>query len=255
MTYQNVFKRKEVKYLLSHDQYQGLLEKFNGHMELDQYGKHIISNIYYDTETWYLARLSLSKPKYKEKIRMRSYGIPTKRDEVFLEMKKKFKGIVYKRRATMPLRQAEQFLEHRLTVQYPCQIIQEFNYLLECYPDLRPAMYISYERMAYFCPDDSNVRITFDDNILYRTEELNLSYGRYGKEILPEGKILMEVKIGGGMPLWLVDAFTELRIFPAKYSKFSTGYKDFLSRQVEPEQVRVSDHNESLKRIEMECIA
>lgn len=116
MTYQNVFKRKEVKYLLSHDQYQGLLEKFNGHMELDQYGKHIISNIYYDTETWYLARLSLSKPKYKEKIRMRSYGIPTKRDEVFLEMKKKFKGIVYKRRATMPLRQAEQFLEHRLTV-------------------------------------------------------------------------------------------------------------------------------------------
>lgn len=253
MAYQHVFKRKEVKYLINAEQWQGLLGRFTGHMERDAYGKHLISNIYYDTQQWYLARLSLSKPKYKEKIRMRSYGVPTENDKVFLEMKKKYDGIVYKRRTTMPLKQAERFLEHKLRIEQPSQILSEFAYLLTLYPDLRPAMYISYERMAYFCPEDANVRITFDQNILYRTENLALSDGSYGKAILPTGSILMEVKIGGGMPLWLADAFTELKIYPAKYSKFSTGYQDYLSQKTQ--QNHLTDVSEQLKREEMECIA
>lgn len=236
MAYQTVFKRKETKYLLTDDQWQGILDRMQGYMELDEYGKHLVSNIYYDTETWYLARLSMSKPQYKEKIRMRSYGIPSTQDEVFLEMKKKYQGIVYKRRTTMPLKLAEQFLQHHLTIQGPCQIMSELTYLLDCYPDLRPAMYISYERMAYFCEKNPNVRITFDQNIIYRTYDLDLAKGSYGKEILPEGKILMEVKIGGGMPLWLSHAFTELNIYPAKYSKFSTGYQAHLKEMKEEQQ-------------------
>lgn len=231
--YQKIFERKEVKYLLSYKQWESLLKQMEPFMKLDEYGKHLISNIYYDTNTWYLARHSMSKPTHKEKVRVRSYGVPQMNEAVFLELKKKYKGIVYKRRTSMPLNRTERFLSHEKIslLTESNQILKEFQYVMACYPDLKPAMYISYERLAYLGKEDPNVRMTFDQNILYRTYDLSLAQGSYGKEILPEEKLLMEIKINGGMPLWLVNALTDLAIYPAKFSKFSTGYEDYLQTQ------------------------
>lgn len=238
--YQSIFQRMEMKYLLTYGQWDQLLEKMEPHMQLDGYGKHLIANIYYDTDSWYLARHSLAKPAYKEKVRLRSYGTPQAGDTVFLELKKKYDGIVYKRRTSMPLKQAERFLNHQRIslVTQKDQILHEFDYVLSFYPDLKPAMYLSYERLAYFGKQDPDVRITFDQNILYRTEDLSLMSGSYGKAILPQGKILMEVKIAGGMPLWLSAAMTELAIYPAKFSKYTNGYLDQLQPAMPEEKAK-----------------
>ena len=60
-----------------------------------------------------LIRASLEKPAYKEKLRLRSYGVTEPGGEVFLELKKKYKGIVYKRRITLPEDAAGEFIAGR----------------------------------------------------------------------------------------------------------------------------------------------
>ncbi|WP_035051179.1 polyphosphate polymerase domain-containing protein [Carnobacterium pleistocenium] len=231
--YQSVFERKETKYLITYDQWGQLMKELRPHMELDKYGKYLITNIYYDTQDWYLIRHSMSKPVYKEKVRLRSYGVPTEKDPVYIEIKKKFDGTVYKRRAKMRLNQAETFLAHqeKLAVVSDNQKIHEFESVLSFYPDLKPAMYLSYKRLAYFDKVDDSIRITFDQEILYRTEDLFLSSGSYGQPILPENHLLMEIKICGAMPVWLARILSRNKIFPAKFSKYANGYQNHLKTQ------------------------
>ena len=233
--YQSVFERKETKYLITYDQWNKLLIELRPYMELDQYGKHLITNIYYDTPSWYLIRHSMSKPLYKEKVRLRSYGVPTKKDSVYVEIKKKFDGIVYKRRTKMQLKNAERFLAHQNELESISndQKIHEFESVLSFYPDLKPAMYLSYKRLAYFGKLDDTIRITFDQEILYRTEDLSLSSGSYGEPILPENHLLMEIKICGAMPVWLARILSDQQIYPTKFSKYANGYQDYLKKQGE----------------------
>ena len=233
--YQSVFERKETKYLITYDQWNKLLIELRPYMELDQYGKHLITNIYYDTPSWYLIRHSISKPLYKEKVRLRSYGVPTKKDSVYLEIKKKFDGIVYKRRTKMQLKNAERFLarQNELESVNDNQKVREFESVLAFYPDLEPAMYLSYKRLAYFGKLDNSIRITFDQEILYRTEDLSLSSGSYGEPILPENHLLMEIKICGAMPVWLARILSGQQIYPTKFSKYANGYQDYLKKQGE----------------------
>lgn len=236
--YQSVFERKETKYLITYPQWNELLKAFQPYMQLDEYGKHLITNIYYDTENWELIRHSMSKPVYKEKVRLRSYGVPKETDPVYVEIKKKFNGVVYKRRTDMDLKNAERFLRSRIISAEPTlgqnkQIMQEFESVLSFYQGLKPAMYISYERMAYIGKEDADVRITFDQNILYRTTDLSLKEGSYGEPLLPDHHVLMEIKILGAMPAWLAHLLSEQHIFPAKFSKYTNGYRDYLKNNQE----------------------
>ena len=98
MAYQEVFKRVEMKYVLPPDRMSTVREAMEGRMALDRYGLSEIRNLYCDTPSWILARRSIEKPVYKEKVRVRSYGPASGEDTVFLELKKKYDGIVYKRR-------------------------------------------------------------------------------------------------------------------------------------------------------------
>lgn len=234
--YQSVFERKETKYVITYEQWNNLLIELRPYMELDQYGKHLITNIYYDTPSWYLIRHSMSKPLYKEKVRLRSYGVPTKKDSVYLEIKKKINGIVYKRRTKMQLKNAERFLVHQNELESvnDNQKVREFESVLAFYPDLEPAMYLSYKRLAYFGKLDNSIRITFDQEILYRTEDLSLSSGSYGEPILPENHLLMEIKICGAMPVWLARMLSNQQIYPTKFSKYANAYQIYLKKQKEP---------------------
>lgn len=234
--YQSVFERKETKYLITYEQWNKLLIELRPYMELDQYGKHLITNIYYDTPSWYLIRHSMSKPLYKEKVRLRSYGVPTKKDSVYVEIKKKFDGIVYKRRTKMQLKHAERFLTHQNELEFVSnnQKVREFESVLSFYPDLEPAMYLSYKRLAYCGKSDNDIRITFDQEILYRTEDLSLSSGSYGEAILPKNHLLMEIKICEAMPVWLARILSNQQVYPTKFSKYANGYQNYLKKQKEP---------------------
>lgn len=218
------FQRVEKKYLLNEEIYQALLERLKNTVQLDEYGMHTICNIYYDTEQYDLIRNSIEKPVYKEKFRLRSYGVPNPDSTVYLEIKKKWKGIVYKRRTAMSLKEAEEYLEHGIKPQANSQILGEIDYFLQFYKP-KPKLYLAYDREAYFGKEDPNLRITFDKNIRSREEDLLLEMGDAGKLLLGRELRLMEIKVGGAFPMWLSKALSELGIYQVSFSKYGSIYK------------------------------
>ena len=168
-------------------------------------------------------------PIYKEKLRLRSYGTPSADDKVFIELKKKYRGVVYKRRIAMTLREAEMFLSGKLLPK--TQIEKELAWALKYYEGIEPAMFVSYERDSYGGIQDSTLRITFDSNPLIREERLSLVDGIWGEKILQDGLYIMEVKTPYAMPLWLADELDRLKIFPSSFSKYGTGYINSLKKQ------------------------
>lgn len=222
--YQYTFKRFEIKYLLEEAKYSLLRQRLEDKLVEDSFGKTTICNIYFDTPDQRLIRTSLEKPVYKEKLRLRSYGTPGKGDTVFVELKKKYKGVVYKRREKMELTSAEAYLYEGQSTGKTSQVFKEIDWFIHLYRGLTPAMYISYDRIALYASEEEELRVTFDSNILWREEELKLGSGIWGTPILKEGQRLMEIKIPGAMPLWLAHILAELEIYPVSFSKYGRGY-------------------------------
>ena len=231
MSFQNVFKRYELKYMLTTKQKEKVLDSMQEHMTLDKYGRTTIRNLYYDTDTYLLIRRSIEKPLYKEKIRIRSYSKAMADSTVFVELKKKYKHVVYKRRISMPNYDAKMWLSGGKPSANNTQISNEIDYFLQFYGALHPTVFLSYEREAYYCNNGSDFRVTFDDNILCRQNDLSLESEVYGESILPKGMVLMEIKCSGGVPLWMTQVLSRERIFKTPFSKYGTAYKTLIFPQ------------------------
>ena len=175
----------------------------------------------------------MEKPLYKEKFRVRSYGVPAKTGSVFMEIKKKFDGIVYKRRVMSGVGETMEYLRggEEPEVTDP-QILQEIQWFRHNY-DLVPKLFLAYDRLAFRDTEDPELRLTFDRNIRFRTENLDLTCGDYGVKLLPENQILMEVKIPGAAPVWLSHILSELNIFPISFSKYGKCYQKIMERYKE----------------------
>lgn len=226
------FQRYEIKFIVDKKQYEAILPTLITYMNPDEYCKngrdYCIYNIYYDTEDNSVIRSSLSKPYYKEKLRLRSYSSPTPPDgEVFLEIKKKTGGIVHKRRAVMTLEDAYKFIEEgerpAAATYINSQVINEIDFFLQ-QNKVHPAAYIGYKRRAFFGKEDKNFRITFDSNILTRRDAVCLKEKCRGESLLDDGQYLMEVKISGAVPIWLADLLSEQQIYKTSFSKYGTEY-------------------------------
>ena len=224
MAVQTVFKRYELKYLLTFGQKEKVLAAMQPYMTLDKYGRTTIRNLYYDTDTYLLIRRSIEKPAYKEKLRRRSYSRVDGDSAAFVELKKKYKSVVYKRRISLPYAEATAWLSREKHPAKHTQIANEIDYFLDYYGSLHPTVFLSYEREAYYANDGSDFRVTFDDNILCRQEDLSLASEVYGTPILPEGKVLMEIKCSGGIPLWMTHVLSEEKIYKTSFSKYGTAY-------------------------------
>jgi hypothetical protein len=227
--YNTVFKRYEKKYLLSEEQYAAFLEIAERYMQVDEYGESTICNIYFDTDNYELVRNSIEKPVYKEKLRMRSYVIPKKDDTVFLEIKKKYQGIVYKRRIALPLEEAYAGLEKGEIAPEKGQIAREINYFLQKYRP-SPRVYLAYDRIAMYGKEDAELRMTFDFRIRSRMDELDLMSGDSGELLLPDGQVVLEVKVADAYPMWLIQALEELSVYPCSFSKYGNVYKNELPK-------------------------
>lgn len=221
----NIFKRVEKKYLITGEQTEQLLHALGSRVVPDQYGLHTICNIYFDTETNEMIRRSIDKPVYKEKLRLRSYGIPTDQSMVFLELKKKWGKTVYKRRVEMPLLTAKDYLERGIYPdEYDCQILREIDYALHFYP-LQPSIYIAYDRQAYTLADDPEIRFTVDQGIRSRLKELDLTKGDHGNRLFDDDVRVLELKAQAALPQWFVAQLSELCIYPNSFSKYGSIYK------------------------------
>ena len=235
MKNQMIFQRYEFKYLIDTRQLQAVLAAMAPHMVPDEYSHSSIRNLYLDTPDFRLIRHSLEKPVYKEKIRIRSYSRAAGSEKVFVELKKKYHSVVYKRRISMPQEQTLGCVAG--TELWPdSQIGAELAYAAGFYKTLRPAVFLSYERDSYRGVEDEDFRVTFDQEIRYRQEELTLDSDTWGIPILASGQVLMELKVAGGLPLWMAHVLSEQGIFKTSFSKYGTAYEDILLSSLRGEQ-------------------
>ncbi len=236
-----VFNRVEKKYFLDKEQFTKLTEELQPYMNADAYcinGQfYSINNIYFDTDTDELIRTSIEKPVYKEKMRMRSYGIPKPDSLVFLEIKKKYKGVVNKRRTTIGLQECYDFVEKGIMPEgkeyLNPQVVKEMKYFIDFYRP-HPKVFIKYDRMALFGREDSDLRITFDKNLTTRRDDLRLEHGEMGTKLLPEEMYLMEIKVPASFPMWLSSMLADLDIKNISFSKYGTEYKRYLENEILP---------------------
>lgn len=225
---QMVFKRYELKYLLTRRQRELIYRAMEPYMMLDRYGHTTIRNIYYDTENFRLARHSIERPAYKEKLRVRSYARAGAQDPVFVELKKKYESVVYKRRLSMPEEQAMAWLEGQAELPVHTQIAGELEYFRCYYQTLQPVVFLSYEREAFCSRRADDFRVTFDENILAREEALSLGAEIWGEALLEEDAVLMEIKTAGGIPLWMSHFLTQQHVYKTSFSKYGTAYETMI---------------------------
>lgn len=225
-----VFRRREQKYLLDPAQRQAFLALMESRMQPDKYPQSSIRNIYYDTPDYRLIRRSLEKPVYKEKLRLRGYSDPRKGGDVFLEMKKKYKGVVYKRRVAMTAEEAAAYMADPAARLDAGQIGREIDYFKDFYASLQPSMYLSYERFSWKAAD-GDLRITMDYDVRYRTEDLDLCAPPGGRELLGPGQALVEIKSATAMPLWLVEFLSRQQIRQRSFSKYGKAYMELLTEK------------------------
>ncbi len=218
----SVFKRYEYKYKLSREQYLSVVEKIKEYMRGDEHGETTVQSLYFDTDAWRLIIDSIQHPTYKEKLRARSYGLASPEKKVFVELKKKYDRIVYKRRISVPEKKLLPLICSGESIENS-QIEKEILYFCKSYGGLSPAMLLLYDRTAYVC-DGTDLRITFDRNIRYRTERLDLCSGLDGTLLFENGEVMMEIKTGDAYPLWLVKILSDEKIFKTSFSKYGSAY-------------------------------
>lgn len=229
-----ILNRKEQKYYINNEEYNKLMTKINKYIKPDEYYKEKICNIYFDNSNHELIINSLNQPSYKEKVRLRSYGIPNDNSNVFLEIKKKYHGLVNKRRVILSYKEAKEYIEHR-KIPNNSQIMKEIDYLFQYY-QLKPMISITYDRESYVSKDDNTFRLTFDHNLKSSTNKIELSELKNEKNSI-DG-IIMEIKTLKGMPFWLNEILNELYIYPVSFSKYGEIYK-----QLKESGKNVSEYN------------
>lgn len=235
MAYQMTFKRYELKYLLNKKEKEEILLAMKPHMKLDDYGRTVIRNIYFDTENFRLIRRLLEKPVYKEKLRIRSYKPVQITDPVFVEIKKKYKSVVYKRRLLLPEKTVMESFRTGEPLPVCSQIGDEIQYFREYYKNLQPSVFLSYEREAFYSLDGSDFRVTFDENILYRRNDISLGSEIYGHPLLGKQQTLMEIKTSGGIPLWMSETLTKHHLYKTSFSKYGSAYQRMMEAAMQGE--------------------
>lgn len=238
MKEQAVFKRYETKYMLTPKQKREVLKAMLPYMKMDDFGHSTIRNIYFDTEYYRLIRRSIEKPSYKEKLRIRSYSQVGETDKVFVELKKKYDSVVYKRREAIKKYEMEEWLCTSSNFPKRTQIGREIDYFFYYYETLEPKVFLSYEREAFYEVDGGDFRVTFDENVLAREEDLDLGSKVWGTSLLEPGMTLMELKCSGGYPIWMEQVLTREKIYPTSFSKYGTAYKKMIMNQETKEGLR-----------------
>ena len=225
------FKRYEKKYLLSAEQFDRLWPQLEAYIEPDEYFKSTVCSLYYDSEDYSLIRRSIDAPVYKEKLRLRSYNVPGPDGTVFVELKKKYKGVVYKRRVAMTAGEAAAYLSGEAPAPEVNQTIRELDWFMQM-NDPKPKVFIACDREAYRAIEDQELRITFDRDIRWRNTDLELTAGSHGELLTEPGQVLMEVKIPGAAPLWLARMLSEAELFPRNFSKYGTCYRENMLKEM-----------------------
>lgn len=227
---QCTFERVEKKFVLTQQQAERFMQDLTAYMAVDAYGQHTIRNLYYDTDDYALVRKSIAKPTYKAKFRLRAYGTPAEDSLIFAELKKKYKGVVYKRRIAERPQAIQRFLAGETLLGENPQIQRELHrYFAE--HTIRPKVFLAYERVALYGLEDSALRVTFDTHLRFRTEHLERFTDDAGTLICPDDPVILEVKLAQAAPLWLARLLSQHHLYMSSFSKYGTCYLNHLARR------------------------
>lgn len=227
------FDRIEKKYLITKQAKKELLKTIKKHLKTDEYHKSEVYNIYFDNDNFDLIIQSIDRPTFKEKLRARSYG---GYDRVFFEIKTKLKGkdanLGYKRRIMVTRQEYEKIVAGETTLlklvsknhsSKENQIAKEIDYLIKHFK-LKPRILVYYKRESY--KGENSLRITFDERLKFRQEELNFEHEKHDKIYFKDDRnIIMEIKAHGGLPIWLVELLSNNHIYPQQFSKIGRVYE------------------------------
>ncbi len=253
----STFQRYEYKYRMSRGQYDRLRVVMEDTMILDQFGKDSINNIYFDSPDFLLIRRSLEKPVYKEKLRVRWYGERKEQTPIFIELKKKYKGIVYKRRIKRNWTETRDYFLNHIPFSMEDshdqeQIAHELDYFMDFYENLSPAVFLGYEREAYYGVENPDFRMTFDGNICCTRQNIYHQKNLIGDHVIGDDEILMEVKTGEGLPQWLLTFCAKENIHRSSFSKYGTAYTNLILPDILDHQ---ENHQENHQEKEVRFIA
>ncbi len=241
--YVSNFKRVEKKYMFTLDKYNELMKRLDNKLDPNEFPNSSILNIYFDTDNYNLAIKSIQKPIYKEKIRLRSYNVPNENSKLFLELKKKYKGVVGKRRIAISKTQYEEYLNTgTISDAENKQIFEEIDYAYKRY-SLKPKIMVAYDRVAYYLKENHDIRITFDFNLRSRTTDLDLFMGDAGKKFFVNDTVILEIKSCEAIPIWLAKLLNELEIYPTSFSKYGEIYKKHILNSKENDTYAVCGIN------------
>ena len=230
---QAIFKRNEKKYLITKTQATQLINAISSHMKPDNFGTYWVQNLYFDTENWDIIHNSMEKPLYKEKVRLRCYGKPETAEYFFLEFKKKYSGVVYKRR--LPITPSEINIKNynweNILSKDNSQIAKELKYHIQ-QMGVSEKFFLAYYRQAFANveAEDDGLRLTIDSNISYRLDNLYFTQPQLGCTTLDSNIFLLEIKTPLSIPLWLVRILEELEIFSSSFSKYATCFTNWIGQ-------------------------
>lgn len=224
---QRIFERNEQKYLLTTQQKNNFLKELGNIVEPDEYGEYTTCSLYYDTPEFDSIKEKMNKPRYKEKLRLRSYGVPKQNSTVFIELKKKLDGITYKRREELQYGEAINFLENGIHPQKQSQILDEIEWVLKT-KNMVPKAVLTYDRIAFSGIENSDVRITIDKNILWRTQTVDITKGIWGQALIAPNEHLVEIKVPEAMPCEIARILSNIQAYPTSFSKYGTAYQEII---------------------------
>lgn len=225
---QKQFKRKESKYILDKETFALFKKDLAEYMVADQFAKSTITNIYFDNEDFDMIQDAIAKKNGREKVRMRIYDVqPSATSQAFLEIKKKEEGIGYKFRLTSNPKAAVNYVERGLAdaTITDFQVTSELKNLRQRYGKISPKMYIYYDRSSFKGKADKKVRLTIDQNLIYRDFDLLSNQGKYGYPLLDTNLMIMEIKVAGEKPEWLNQLLEKYQIEKKSFSKYGNAYR------------------------------
>lgn len=236
-----IFSRYELKYLIPFHLYEELSQILKTRMVYDKYGdsegKYNIISLYFDSADKKIYYETRNKRKYRQKLRLRIYNKATLEDNAYFEVKKKYKNRVNKRRTSIKLEHAYQYIDNLLGKHDEIsvsnqQIFGEIDSFRTLY-NLVPENIVSYDRQAFVGVDDPDLRVTFDYNLRCRKDDLHIEHGPHGTHFVDPNMVVLEVKVDYSVPLWLSRILSELGCRKGSVSKFCTSVDLLEEEEVE----------------------
>lgn len=243
---QEIFKRYELKYLITRAEHDALREAILGRMAYDTYGdpegKYNIVSLYFESDEKDIYYETVNKLRFRQKLRLRVYDHATLESPSFIEIKQKFTNVVNKRRTVIPLHEAYDVLNRPFDDSYikdlhasNPQILREALHFRNLYK-LKPATVVSYDRQAFsgIRDGEKDLRVTFDYNLMCRDDDLAIENGPEGIHFTDTNLVILEVKVSNSVPFWLARILSEFEFYKQGFSKFCTSI-DVLEGKIVPE--------------------